>query len=67
MVPVQVPEEYLTVAQLSRRIPYKEQTLRNLMHQNVFRLNVHYVKPRHRVMFRWSAVQAWLEGQVAAK
>lgn len=61
MGPVQVPEEYLTVDQLSQRIPYAPQTIRNLMSKGVFRLNVHYVRPRHRVMFRWSAVQAWLE------
>lgn len=64
---VEVPTEYLTVLQLSQRIPYQPQTIRNLMSKGVFRLNIHYVKPRHRVMFKWVAVQAWLEGQVPAK
>jgi len=63
MVPVQAPEEYLTVAQLSRRIPYQPQTIRNLMSKNVLRPGIHYLKPRGRVMFRWSAIQAWLEGR----
>jgi hypothetical protein len=61
--PVQAAEEYLTVAQLSQRIPYAPQTIRNLMSKGVFRRGVHYVRPRHRVMFRWSAIQAWLDGR----
>lgn len=57
------PEEWLSVAELARRIPYREQTLRNLMSRGVLRLGTHFVKPRGRVVFRWSAVEAWLEGQ----
>jgi hypothetical protein len=56
--------EYLSVAQLARLIPYREQTIRNLMSKGVFQLGVHYTKPRGRrgrVMFRWSAVRAWLD------
>ncbi len=56
-------EEYLSVRQLCERIPYKEQTVRNLMTQGVLKRDVHYVKPRGRVMFKWSAVRAWLEEQ----
>ena len=56
-------EEYLSIRALAQRIPYAEQTIRNLMSRGVFRLGEHYVKPRGRVMFRWSAVQAWLEGR----
>ncbi len=55
-------DEYLSIAQLAQRIPYAEQTIRNLMSQGILRRDVHYVKPRGRVMFKWSAVQAWLEG-----
>lgn len=55
--------EFLSIAQLCRRIPYKEQTIRNLMTRGVFKLGTHYVKPRGRVIFRWSAVRAWLEGR----
>jgi hypothetical protein len=33
------------------------------MSQGVFRRDVHYVKPRGRVIFKMSAVQAWLEGR----
>ncbi len=56
-------EEYLSVRQLCERIPYKEQTVRNLMTQGVLKRDIHYVKPRGRVMFKWSVMRAWLEGQ----
>jgi hypothetical protein len=36
--PEDVEREYLTIAQLSRRIHYAPQTIRNLMSQGVFRL-----------------------------
>ena len=56
-------EEYLSINDLATRIPYKPQTIRNLMSAGVLRRDVHYVKPRGRVAFKWSAVQAWLEGR----
>jgi hypothetical protein len=57
------PEEYLSIRALSQRIPYAEQTIRNLMSGGVFKLGEHYVKPRGRVVFKWSAMRAWLEEQ----
>jgi len=54
-------DEYLTVVELAERVGYAEQTIRNLMGQGVFRLGVHFVKPRGRILFRWSVVEAWLE------
>jgi hypothetical protein len=59
--PAAPPEEYLSIADLSKRIPYAPQTIRNLMSGGVFQLGVHYMKPRGRVIFKWSAVQAWIE------
>lgn len=56
-------EEYLSVTALSARIPYAPQTIRNLMSQGVLQRDVHYLKPRGRIIFKWSAVQAWIEGQ----
>ncbi len=53
--------EYLTIAHLSRRIHYALQTIRNLMFQGVFRLGVHYVKPRRWVLFKWSTIEQWLQ------
>jgi len=54
--------EYLSVAELSKRIPYAQQTIRNMMSRGVLKLGVHYVKPRGRVILKWSAIQAWLNG-----
>ena len=55
--------EYLSIRDLARRIPYAEQTIRNLMTGGVFRLGEHYIKPRSRIMFRWSKVRDWLDRQ----
>jgi len=55
--------EYLSIRDLAHRIPYAEQTIRNLMTRGVFRLGEHYIKPRSRIMFRWSKVRDWLDGQ----
>jgi hypothetical protein len=53
-------EEYLTAAVCAARIGYAPKTLRNLQSAGVLRLGVHWVKPRGRVLFVWSAVEAWL-------
>jgi hypothetical protein len=53
-------EEYLTVAALAARIGYAPKTVRNLQSAGVLRLGLHWVKPRGRVLFIWSAVEAWL-------
>ena len=58
----QDPElEYLSLHDLARRIDYAEGTIRNLMSQGVFRLGQHYVKPRGRILFKWTAIRNWLE------
>jgi hypothetical protein len=59
-------DEYLTIADLSQRIGYSPQSIRNMMSRGVFRLGVHYVKPRRRVLFKWSKIVAWLHGESAA-
>lgn len=48
---------------LAQRLPYSEGTIRNLMSQGRFRLGIHYMKPNGRIVFRWSAVRAWLAGR----
>jgi hypothetical protein len=53
-------EEYLTIGQLSARINYSPQSIRNMMSRGVFQLGIHYVKPRRRVLFKWSTIVAWL-------
>ncbi len=56
-------EQYLSVKQLSSRIPYAESSIRNMMGAGTFREGTHYFKRGARVMFKWSAVQSWVEGQ----
>lgn len=62
--PQEQPEEYLSIRALSQRIPYAEQTVRNLMSSGVLKRGVHYTKPRGRIIFKWSAIRAWLNGSI---
>ncbi len=57
--------EYLSIRDLAKRINYAEGTIRNLMSRGVFKLGEHYVKPRGRILFKWSAVRRWVENQEA--
>jgi hypothetical protein len=57
-----IMEEYFTTEQLSKRIHMSPGTIRNLVWMGVFQLNVHYVKPRGKLLFIWSAVREWLHG-----
>jgi len=43
-------EEYLSIAELTKRIPYAAQTIRNLMGRGEFRRDIHYLKPRGRII-----------------
>jgi hypothetical protein len=53
-------EEYLSVDQLSRRIPYKPKTIRNLMCQRIFLEGIHFTRLTGRPIFFWSRVQQLL-------
>lgn len=52
--------EYLSIQQLCVRIPYREQTIRNLMTAGELIEGVHYHRRRRRVMFDWPALQTWI-------
>jgi len=54
-------EEYLSVDQLAKRIPYKPKTIRNLICQGVFLEGVHFTRLTGRPIFLWSRVQLLLE------
>jgi uncharacterized protein YheU (UPF0270 family) len=58
-------KEYVSVKELVELIPYREQTIRNLMSAGVLRHGVHYYRRRGRVVFVWSAVQTWLRERSA--
>lgn len=53
-------EEYLSVEQLSRRIPYRPKTIRNLVCRGVFLEGVHFTRLTGRPIFLWSRVEALL-------
>jgi len=53
-------EEYLSVTQLSERVPYKPKTIRNLMCRGIFREGVHFTRLTGRPIFLWSKVEALL-------
>jgi len=57
--------EYLSVKELAQLIPYREQTIRNLISAGEFKEGVHYCKRRRRVIFKWSAIQLWLNEREA--
>lgn len=57
-------EEYLTIGELSARLKIKPKTVKNKMASGIFRKGVHYFSPCGLgPRFKWSAVQAWLEGE----
>jgi hypothetical protein len=57
-------EEYLTVAELSKRIKFSKQTIYNMISARKLVKGQHYVKPsKKKVLFTWSNMLAWLEDQ----
>ncbi len=59
-----IEKEYLSLEELVERIPYRPQSIRNLMCQGVLREGVHYFKPTQRkVVFKWSAIRHWIEDE----
>lgn len=57
----EAPGEYLSVEQLSKRIPYSPGSIRNMISKGIFRLGEHYEKPNGgRPVFLWSKVQEWI-------
>lgn len=56
-------ETYYTIKELSERIKMAPGTIRNLVWRREFKENVHYLQPtRRKLLFIWSAVEAWLHG-----
>lgn len=54
---LKTPEEYLSVNQLAKRIPYSPKTIRNLMCRGVFLEGVHFTRLTGRPIFLWSRVE----------
>jgi len=62
LAPPAPEEEYLSLQQLVARIPYRAQTIRNMMVQGELREGEHYLQRRRhsRIVFKWSRMQEWL-------
>ena len=57
-------EEYLTIEEVAARLKLKPKTVKNKMAAGIFLKGVHYFSPEGiGPRFKWSAVQAWLEGK----
>lgn len=57
-----IPEEYLTISELSARLKLKPKTVKNKMAAGVFIKGIHFFSPQGLgPRFKWSAVVAWLE------
>lgn len=56
-----VMNEFLTTKELSSCIKMAPGTLRNMVSNGTFLLNVHYVKPTpKKLLFVWPAIKEWL-------
>jgi hypothetical protein len=58
---VTASKEYLSLKELCARIPYDDQTIRNLMTQGKLLKGIHYFKPHSRLIFKWTAIVEWIE------
>ena len=56
-------KDYLSLKELCERIPYNDQTIRNMMTKGKLLLGTHYYKPNGRLIFKWSAIVKWIEGE----
>ncbi len=58
-----IGEEYLTIEETGARLKLKPKSVKNKMAAGIFQKGVHYYSPEGiGPRFKWSAVQAWLEG-----
>ncbi|MGA2109259.1 MAG: hypothetical protein ABSH25_16630 [Syntrophorhabdales bacterium] len=58
---VDATEEYVTVADLSKRIHYSPKSIYNMISAGKFVRGVHYLKPTpKKVLFIWPVLKAWL-------
>ena len=55
-------DEYLGTEELCTRIKYSKQTIYNKIYKKELVFGVHYIKPsRKKILFKWKAMQSWLE------
>jgi hypothetical protein len=67
-MPTEEYKDYLSLAELVERIPYKPQTIYNWISAGLWQLGVHYFKPTPRkLIFHYPTIQRWVEGQTIGK
>jgi hypothetical protein len=57
------PAPYVSLEQLASLIPFSTQAIRMYVHRKDLREGIHYFRKGRRIVFKWSAVCAWLEGR----
>jgi hypothetical protein len=56
--------DYISMDELLARTPFERQTVYNWIDEGVWIKDVHYFKPRPRVLiFYWPAIEAWIRGE----
>jgi len=60
--------EYMSVDELSSAIKFSKQTLYNKIFSGEFVKGYHYIKPsRRKVLFKWAAIEEWLNADCNAE
>jgi predicted DNA-binding transcriptional regulator AlpA len=60
-------EEYVSVAELSRRTGLSAQSIYNMISTRTFVKGLHYFKPTRKVLFSWPAIKGWIESKEVIK
>jgi excisionase family DNA binding protein len=64
----EMTKEYLTINEVAKRLSMHKQTVKNKMAAGILRKGIHYFSPQGMgPRFKWTAVQAWLEGNQVQK
>ena len=59
-------KEYLSVKQLCEEIGYARQSIYNMISNNIFVVNVHYIKPsRKKIIFIGKEIEKWMHDESA--
>lgn len=56
---------YIAYGDFPSLTPFSEQAIKNAVHRRELKEGVHFFRRGRRVIFKWSAVEAWIEGRVA--
>lgn len=57
------PKPYIEYSDFPKLTPFTEQAAKNAVARRELREGVHYFKRGRRVIFKWQAIEAWIEGR----